>query len=307
MRFRSRPSISILSTTKTPRFNLFRSGRLDITDQIPNSRFQELNAIEDGPVQSAPYLSTYFYVFDLSQPPLDNPLLREALSMSIDRNDLVRAVTGAGEVPAYSLVPPGVPGYEPVAYTWPDLNDSERVASAKALYSEAGYGDNNPLHLKLRFNSSENQRQIAVAIASMWRDTLGVETELIGEEWRVFLSRRDDPQEWDVFRFGWVGDYADANNFLEVFTSQSAQNFGGFSSRMFDEIIELASQASEKNRQLLLSDAEGVMLASYAIAPLFFYVSKHLVSDRVIGFQSNVLDHTYSRHLSIAGGYTSKR
>lgn len=283
-------------------FNLFRSGQLDITDQIPNSRFQELNAIEDGPVQSAPYLSTYFYVFDLSQPPLDDPLVRKALSMAINRNDLVQAVTGAGEVPAFSLVPPGVPGYEPSTYGWRNMPDSERLAQAKVLYAQAGYSAEKPLQLGLRFNSSENQRQIAVAIASMWREALGIETELHGEEWRVFLSRRDDPEQWDIFRFGWVGDYADANNFLEIFTSNNAQNFGGYANSEFDGIIASAAVASGEDRQQMLAAAESELLASYAIAPLFFYVSKHLVSDRVSGFRPNVLDHTYSRHLSIDAG-----
>ncbi len=108
--------------------------------------------------------------------------------MAIDRETLVEKVTGRGELPAYSWVPPGVANYEPRQFDHVGLTQDERNALARRLLREAGYGPDNPLNIELRYNTSDTHQRIALAVQSMWRDVLGVETTLINEEFQVLLA-----------------------------------------------------------------------------------------------------------------------
>ena len=111
--------------------------------------------------------------------------------MAIDRTRLVQSLA-FGQAPAFGFVPPGTWNYSSQAWAWKDLSDAERVAEAKRLYTEAGYSPSSPLHLRLLFNSNPSIQQTAIIVASMWRETLGIDTELVDEEYRVFLQSRHD-------------------------------------------------------------------------------------------------------------------
>jgi oligopeptide transport system substrate-binding protein len=278
----------------------YRAGELDYTFQIPNSRFDWIQEHLEGELYIEPYLSTYFYGFDTTEPPFDDARIRQALSMAVDRRIITKEVNGLGEIPAYGLVPPGVAHYEQQSYAWRDLSDEARVARARELYAEAGYSEANPLRTSIVYNTSENHRRLAVAIASMWKETLGVETSVRNEEWKVMLQTRQTPSRWDVMRYGWIGDYNDAYTFLEIFESGHGQNFTGFSDKRFDDLSAMASRETDlEARAGIMAEAEARLLDSYAILPIYFYVSKHLVKPYVRGFQPNILDHNLSRHYSL--------
>ena len=283
-------------------FKRYRAGELDFTDQIPNTQFQWIKTNLGDELQVEPYLSTYYYVFDLSEPPFDDIRLRQALSMAIDREILTERVTGVGEVPAYSFVPEGVGNYTTQRYDWAALPVEERLAQARELYSAAGYSDENPLRVQIHYNTSENHKKIAVAMASMWKEVLGVEAKLLNEEWKVLLQTRKNKANWAIMRYGWVGDYNDAFTFLEIKQSGHGQNTAGYSNPKYDELTAAAAREGDLGaRRKLMETAEREMLSDYPLIPMYFYVSKHLVKPYVVGFRPNIMDRNYSRHYRIEG------
>jgi oligopeptide transport system substrate-binding protein len=237
----------------------------------------------------------------MTKPPFaDNPELRQALSMAIDREVLVAAITGRGEAPAYSWVPPGIDNYEPVQLPYAELSQPERNAIAQSLYRKAGYSKDNPLRFELRYNTSDTQQRIALAVQAMWRKVLGAEAQTVNVEFQVLLDQMREREVTRVFRSSWFGDYNDANTFLAIMQSDSAANMPGYSNPEYDELMRSAGEQLDLDRRrLYLEEAERVLLADHAVIPLYFYVSKHLVKPEVVGWQDNTLNYHYSQHLSL--------
>lgn len=292
----------LVLTDENTQLNRFRAGELDITDTIPPKDFEALRTEFADELHVAPYLGIYYYGFNLTKPPFkDNPALRQALSMAIDREALVKNVTRRGEPPAYSWVPPGLENYEPAQFPYAGLTREQRNEKARQLYREAGFGPDHPLQLELRTITSDTETLIAVAIQDMWHDVLGVETELIGVEFKVLLAQIRAREVTQVFRSSWIGDYPDPHTFLSVMESGNPANQPGYDSAGFDNLMgKAATQTDPRMRQYLLEEAEREMLADHPVIPLYFYVSKHLVKARVRGWQDNVFDYHYSQHLSLA-------
>ena len=280
--------------------NRYRAGELDLTAQIPHTRFRWVKEHLADELHVAPYLSTQFWMFNLRSPPLDDVRVRRALTMAVDRERLTELVTGLGEAPAYGLVPPGVANYRPQSFSWRDMPAEERVAEALTLLATAGYGPERPLAIEVRYNTDENLRRVATAVASMWRESLGVEATLLNEELRVMLARRQQPTQWQVMRLSWVGDYNDASNFLEILATDGAVSDTGFADPEFERLLdEAAGEIDPARRAALLEAAERIVLAQYPVLPLYFTVSKHLVKPWVRGFSGNVLNHVDTRYLSV--------
>jgi oligopeptide transport system substrate-binding protein len=280
--------------------NRYRTGELQITSTVPPDNFAQVQAELADELHVSTYLGVYYYGFNLSRPPFkDNPELRQALSMAIDREQLTTKVTGRGEAPAYSWVPPGANNYEPPALSYSGMTQAERNRVARNLYKAAGYGEDNPLQIELRYNTSDTQRRVAVAIQSMWKETLGVETTLVNEEFQVLLANIRQGDITQVFRSSWIGDYDDAHAFLKILESDNPANSPGYESEEFDSLMQRAAiQTDLDSRRLYLEEAERVMLADHPAIPIYFYVSKHLVSPEIEGWGDNVLDYHYSQHLS---------
>ena len=279
----------------------YRAGEIQITSSVPPETFAQVRSELGDQLHVSPYLGVYYYGYNLTKPPFQsNPELRQALSMAIDRDLLVEKITGRGESPAYSWVPPGVDNYEPTVFGYALLSQDERNNIAQGLYKEAGYGDGNPLQLELRYNTSDTQRRVALAIQSMWRDVLGVETKLINEEFQVLLANMRDREITQVFRSSWMGDYNDAHTFLSIMQPGNSANMPAYNSKEYDSLMKRAAeQVDLDRRRLYLEEAERVLLADHPVIPIYFYVSKHLVSPQVQGWGDNVLDYHYSQHLSL--------
>lgn len=289
-------------TQEMTELNRYRAGELHITGSVPPDSFAQVREKYPEELHIAPYLGVYYYGFNLTKPPFkDNPQLREALSMAVDRDVLVTSITGRGEAPAFSWVPPGVDNYEPRRFNYADQSQDERNAHARRLLQDAGYGAENPLQIELRYNTSDTQQRIALAVQSMWREVLGVETTLVNEEFQVLLSNMREREVTQVFRSSWVGDYNDAHTFLSIMESGNASNMPGYADEEFDSLMRRAAeQVDPDRRRLFLEEAERVLLAGHPVIPLYFYVGKHLVSSEVVGWGDNVLDYHYSQHLSLA-------
>ena len=141
---------------------------------------------------------------------------------------------------------------------------------------------------------------MTVALASMWKEALGVETQLTEEEYRVFLDSRKNREAWDIIRLAWMADYNDAGDFLSTFRSTSPNNDTGYSNAEFDDLLDrAASIADAKQRRHVLESAERLMLSEYPVIPLYFLSSKKLVKSYVKGVRLSPLDRIYSKHLSL--------
>ncbi|MBT8081637.1 MAG: peptide ABC transporter substrate-binding protein [Gammaproteobacteria bacterium] len=279
----------------------YRAGDLHITASVPPDAFQMVREEYGDQLHVAPRLGVYFYGFNLARPPFaDNLALREALSMAVDREQLVASVTGRGEQPAWSWVPPGVDNYTPPRLGFAALSKDERERLARLRYKEAGYGPDKPLQIELRYNTGDQHKKIAVAVQSMWRDVLGVEATLVNEEFGVLLSNIRAAEITQVFRSGWTGDYNDAHTFLDVMMGGNASNLTGYASEEYDQLMRrAAAQVDPDRRRLYMEEAERVMLSDHPLIPLYVYVNKHLIRPEVVGWEDNVLDYHYSRHLSL--------
>ena len=283
----------------------FRTGQVDVAARLPAARFEWIAAHLAAQLHVSPQLAVYYLGLNLTKPPFRAaPALRQALSLVIDRQRLVKSITRGGEAAAYTFVPAAVANYTPPVPEYASWPMSKRVARARELLEEAGLARNPPV-LQLTYNSNELHNRIAIAVAAMWKDALNIDTTLRNEEFKVLLQdiERGDAS---LFRASWVGDYDDAYGFLQVLRTGFGINMPHYSNPAYDELLQRATLTQDVGRRrLLLQDAETSMLDDQPVIPLFFYVSKHLVAADIDGWQDNVLDVVYSKNLSkthAAGG-----
>ena len=280
-------------------FKRFRAGELDWTYQIPASQGDWIRANMKDTFHVTTYLGVYYYGFNLQKPPFkDNPNLRRTLTLAIDRDVIVKKVMGSGEQPADSWVPPGVIGHKTSPAQWAGWTREQRLTEARRLYQEAGYSEKNPARVEILYNTHDDHKKVATAIAAMWKQWLGVETVLINEEWKVYLQNRRLKARTQVFRAGWIGDYNDANSFLEILQTTHGLNDSGYSSAAYDGLMAKASvEPDPALRERYLHDAEAQLLKDLPVLPIYFYVTKRLVSPRVAGWKDNIMDHHYTRYM----------
>lgn len=279
----------------------FRAGELDVTYTIPGQQTRWIEQHLRDRLQLAPQLGVYYYGFNLRGPPFANePKLREALSLTIERERLTAQVTRSHEQPACSWVPPGVSNYSPQRLSSCSGTHGQRVARARALYHAAGYSRERPLTVELRYPVGDLHNRLAVVIAAMWKEALGVRTKLRAEEPRALNQAVAAGVDVQIFRASWIADYNDAWSFLQLAQSDFGVNLTGYRRAEFDACLARAAATNDRGiRRAELERAERLLLADHAVVPLYFYVSKHLVSPRVQGFANNVLNVQYSQHLKL--------
>ena len=279
----------------------YRAGELDLTQSVPAAALTSIRKETPSELHVAPFLGTMYYAFNLRGAPFKNNVgLRRALVMAVDRRAILTNILPFGQKPAYGFVPNGTWNYEPQSWDWADSPDAKRIGEARQFYAKAGYSKQVPLHLKLLFNSNPSIKQLAIAVAAMWKVTLGIETELIDEEYRVFLDSRKNSSRWDVVRLAWVADYNDAGSFLNTFRSDSANDDSGYDNPQFNALVDEAERTADiQKRRKILESAERTMLNDYPVVPIFFYSSKRLFKPYIQGELPNSLNRLYSKHLKI--------
>ena len=280
--------------------NRYRADELDITSTIPQKQLKWIQENLAAEFRVTPYLGTYYFGFNTTQPPFaGQPGLRRALSLAVDRSIITDVVSGAGEPVAYSWVPP-VRGYAQQTPAEAGWTQQQREAEARRLYAEAGYSEKNPLTVEVLYNTSDNHKRIALALRSMWKEVLGMEATLANQEWKVFLETRKSKLETEIYRAGWIGDYEDAYTFAQLLESANEQNDSGYDNPEYDALLAAASAEPDAARRAeYLQQAELLMLADQPILPLYFYVTKRMVKPWVQGYEGNIMDRIYARHLSI--------
>jgi oligopeptide transport system substrate-binding protein len=277
---------------QTAEMQRFRARELDITDIIPTAQIDFIRQNLARELMISPYLGTYYYGFNVTRPPFkDNPKLRRALSLAVNRDVITQQILKAGQISTYGFVPP-IDGYVQQQMAEASWTQEQREAEAKRLYAEAGYGPNNPLRTQIMYNTQEDHRRIAAAVASMWKQVLGVEAELLNQEWKVFIDTRNQKRDTQVYRQGWIGDYNDPFTFLELLRSTAGQNDTGYDSAEYDRLVAEAQSALDGQARMdLLQQAERQLLEDMPILPLYTYVRARLIHPWVGGYEPNIMDH----------------
>ncbi len=228
--------------------NRFLAGEVDVTYEMPNEHFKRLVKEYPEDVKVTPYLCSYYYEFNTTRAPFNNEDVRKALSYAIDRDVIAKFIVGKGETPAYNFTPLATNGLDVEMPQYSTLSQKERVAKAKELLAKAGYGSDNPLKFDLLYNTSENHKKVAVAIASMWKKALGVTAVLENQEWKSYLDSKRQG-DFDVSRAGWCGDYNEASTFLAILRDGHSQNYPKYASKSYDAQLDKAlAAASDADR-----------------------------------------------------------
>jgi ABC-type oligopeptide transport system substrate-binding subunit len=280
----------------------FQAGEVLSYTDVPTDQIKFIRENLKDQFKTAPYLGTYYFVFNTTKKPFDDVRVRNALSMVLDREFLAEQIWGGTMVPAYSFVPPGIGNYgEPATVAWKDMSPIDREEKAKALLKDAGYGPGGQkLTVEIRYNTSENHKNTSVALADMWK-SLGVETKFVNTDLKTHYALLRDKGDFDVARAGWIADYSDPQNFLFLGQSDNkGLNYASYKSADFDALMAKAAKESDlKARAATLRQAEEIFLKDQAFLQLMFYGSKNLVSPKVQGWEVNTLDRHLARYITI--------
>ncbi len=271
---------------------MFRAGQLHLTSSMPTQKCPIYIEEKNPNLKIDPYMGTYFYRINTENETLSDVRVRKALAYSIDRQLLVDKVTQCGQIPAYSFTPPGSNGYQPSTEIPYD------PVLAKQLLAEAGYSSDNPFpKLEILFNTNEGHRKVALAIQQMWQNELGIEVELVNQDWKVYLSR-EMVGDFQISRAGWIGDYEDPNTFLDLMRPNRGNNKTGWENMDFDALVEEANTINDQDKRYeLLNEAEKILIDNMPIIPLYTYVRVYQLSPDVKGFNPHILDHHHPKFI----------
>ena len=278
----------------------YRAGELDVLVTLPSEQLAELKATYGSQLRLVRQIGLEYLAFNTRRGATADPRVRRALSMAIDRQMLVDKVTRAGEPPAYCVVPEGVINYPRRGCAdFASFTPAARLAEARRLLREAGFGTERPLRLRFRVNNSDTQRRLALAISAMWQP-LGIRTELIGAELKahqVAVAQGD----FDVARGAWYGEDRDAISFLRLLDARSTVlNISGYANAQYQQWLDKADASADLvARAEFLREAESLAMREQPIAPVHVYVSRRLISPRVQGWVDNPRGLHLNRYLSI--------
>ena len=272
----------------------FRAGQLHVTGTVPIDRIKYYQTCKPELLHLDPYLGCYYYLFNVNKPPLDNPKVRRALSLAINREQITKHVTKGNELPAYNFTPPDIAGYTAQSL----LTCS--IETARKLLAEAGYpGGNGFPEVTLLYNTSDSHARIAEVIQQMWATELGINIRLVNMEWKVYLAQTQTGN-YDIARAGWISDYVDPNSFLDLWITGGGNNRAGWSNTEYDRHIRAASETQNTAERFEhFQQAEKILMQESPIMPVYFYRSKSLIAPSVRGWNPTLLDHHPYKHISL--------
>lgn len=281
----------------TAAVNRYRAGEFDILTDFPAD---QVTTFANDEAKVAAFQGVHYYVMNQTAEKLQDVNVRKALSMAINREVIGPDLWGTGEPAAYSWVPPGTANYvdDSFRYDWADTPYDQRVEEARALMEAAGYSDSNPLPLTINYNTNDNHQRLAVAISSMW-EQIHVRTELANAEVAVHYDALQNNDFDSIGRAGWLMDYNDPINMLELLRSDVDYNYGRYNNPEYDQLLrDSAVELDLDARAEILAQAETMAMEDYAALPLAFYVSRSAVSPRIEGFIPNSRDIQRTRWLT---------
>lgn len=279
--------------------NRYKAGEIDIVYTVPINQFTQLKKTMGDQLDVSPQLATYYYEFNTTKPPFNDPRVRLALNMALDKDIIAEKVLGQGQRPAWLISQPDIGGvklHNPDYASWPR---DKRIAEAKKLLSEAGYNDSHPLVFNLLYNTSESHQRVAIAASSMWKKNLGVEAKLQNQEWKTMLDTMHT-HNFDAVRYAWIADYDDAATFLNNFRTGDSENTSQYSNPAYDEALRNAAKAPDvASRGKFYQQAEDLLGKDVPAVPVYHYVRTHLVKPWVGGFTPDKLGYYFTRDMYI--------
>lgn len=279
----------------------FQAGELHMTTDIPADQIKQLREKLGDQVKVAPYLGTYFLIVNSAKKPFDDLRVRRALSMAIDREFIADEIWAGTMLPAYGVIPPNIGNYgERAEADFKAMSPIDREEEARRLLEAAGYGPRMPLTVELRYNTTDNNRRTAIAIAEQWK-AIGVETRFVNTDGKTHFAFLRDGGDFDVARYGWIGDYSDPQNFLFLFQSDNTGfNSGKYSNPQFDALLKRGAEELDIGRRAaILREADAILAAEQPWIPLLYYSSKNLVSPKLEGFRQNLRGALPTRFMSM--------
>jgi oligopeptide transport system substrate-binding protein len=313
-----------ITMKKNPHFHDAGNVKIDVVNYIPFEdrsaclrRFeaQEVQSCSDIPaeqmdymkenlgeqVRIAPYLGTYYLPVKVKKEKLSDPRVRQAISMVIDREFLAKDIWRETMIPGYSLVPPGISNYgEPVYLPYKDQDMLDREDEAKKLLEEAGVKEGQ-LSIELRHNTGSNHKNTMTAIADMLKN-IGISSTIVEMEGTGYFDYMKQDGDFDMTRAGWIGDYSDPQNFLFLFESDNLGfNYPRWENAEYDALMEKAETTTNlEERAGILRQAEELFLKEVPAIPILYYSSRSLVSEKLSGWEDNLLNRHLTRYLALA-------
>ena len=277
----------------------YLAGELDRTD-VPAGQFPRL--AEEYPEQavSVPLACSYYYMFNLRDGSADyiqNADVRKAMSLAIDRDIIVNNVLAGGQKPAYTFTHWATAGFETPDIPMASMTQEERNAKAQELLAASGFNPED-ITIQLVYNTSESHKSVAIAVSQMWKQTLGIETELSNQEWQTFLEARSNG-DYEVARGGWCADYNEASTFLDLMQSESGYNDSKYVNPEVDALLAAAKTAD--NPQANYDKVEEFIAQDTPIIPIYHYASVKMFQEDVEGWPlENFQQNWYSKDLYIS-------
>ena len=254
----------------------FRAGQLHVTFSVPPTKIAVYRQQSPERLRIDPLLQVYMINFNATKPPLNNPKVRRALALALDRSAIALAVFAGARRPAHTLVPPGCAGYTGPA------GQSDDFAAARALLAEAGFPGGRGLPaMALQVLNDDKMPRLGEAIQAMWRRELGVQITIEPYEQKTWLQNQQTLSHTLAIR-GWTADYPDPITFLDIFRTGNGGNWSGWGSPAYDALLDQAAQTADPAvRFALLQKAEGLLLAEAPIAPVVFGARTYLINPAV--------------------------
>lgn len=279
-------------------FTKYRAGELDMAVAVPDDKldFIEKSDFAKEMIKS-PFFGMLYMGINSAKAPFDNPKLREALSLVVDREKIVKSVLHGGEEALYGWNYPYAPNYKKTCLAFKDMPMDKRIERAKQLYKEAGYSAENPLKFEVRSVDVSSRKKILNAIASMWKETLGAKVEIINTEFKIYIQELKQ-KNFNVYLGRFVGLYNDPHTFAELMVKDSGMNMVGYNNPKYDELIAKAvAETDLEKRADYYAASERILLDDHPVIPLTTVAYPKLVKPYVKGFKPSVMDVFYAKDL----------
>lgn len=279
----------------------FRAGELDFQDRFPEQQIAWIKENIPQTIHPIPQLITDIVAFNHKRKPFDDIRVREAINLALNREAITSRVMRAGHMPAYTVVPPGIANFpHTTSLNFRDMPYPQRLERARSLMQAAGFGANRRLETTymIRATVPGIYRAIAAVIQQMLAQIF-VDISIIPNDMQVFYPAIQ-VHDFDIAQSGWVADFNDASNFLDLFRTGSGNNWGEYSNPKFDAMMDSAqADPNLESRGQKLAAAETIMLDDFAAAPLYYWTSLNMIWPYVKGFVPNGSDYHRSRWVSI--------
>ena len=271
-------------------YTAYNSGEAQLIKDVPTDEIPSLTKAEDGgDFYVDTILGTYYVSLNDAIEPFNDVNVRKALSLAIDRDYVANTIMQGTYTPAYNLVGPGIVDESGMFYD--NANDGKTYISddyeanleaAKQALADAGYpnGEGFPI-IEYSTNDAGYHTPVAEYLQQAWGE-LGITVNINKVEWASFTPMRR-AGDYDASRNGWVMDYNDPSNMLELFTTGNGNNDGKYSSADFDAAIEASKVADKSVHFQKLHEAEDILMNDYACIPIAYYNDFWLQSPSLKG------------------------